>query len=874
MRPKELYNLRRGQAAMRDRQLVELLAERGLVTPDEGEHLLAEETETSLADRLAAEGRFGPAELAELEREVDLRVLAGAAEDSALPDVVDRAASDPARHIDRYVIVERLGAGGMGEVHRAWDTRLGRWVALKLLHSAEPGAVERFLREAHLLARLSHPNVTQVYDAGVHEGRPWLAMELVERARAPDGEVARRRAAELVRDAARGVQHAHESGIVHRDLKPSNLLESSSGRVYVSDFGLARALAEEGTTVTGELLGTPAFMAPEQALGRTADRRTDVWGLGATLYGLVEGKPPFSGESFAEVVHRVVMAPPPRLSGDDDLVVVVAKAMEREREDRYQSAAELADDLERYLLDEPVRARRIGTLGRMLRRARRRPLVAAAAGLVLVLVVAAGWWGAQRLIDARRREAEVRAAAPFVAEARTILEQVRRLERSDAGGRELFDRAVADLIARTSRAVEVAPRDVEALKLNADALIAAERFADAEGVLDRVLALDPGDADARGRRAYARLMQVELDAPDAVATATGMTFTPAPLSRSAEERVRAAADDWRQVPSDHPDRPFGEAVLAFVRGDPARCRDILKQRLAERPYLMVERRILASADLLTGDYGDAEARATELIERGFEVGMARSLRAYARAAQGHFEEAAEDMEAALELHPDWTPQRGFLAFWLLHLGRFDEALAEIDRALQDDPSSIAHLKTRCIVLSSLGRREEAVATARRLTGLAPEDAEAWYHMGVALAGQDGAIAAFDRSLALDPSSVTTLGQRGLAKLQTGDLAGAEADARAAADADPRFAAWWWTLSLALAEQGRYDEAEQAVSAGIDATGGTLSLFEERAEVRLALGDCAGARADLAEMERRGAAVDPDLVEQTRSLCSSGAGGSD
>jgi small glutamine-rich tetratricopeptide repeat-containing protein alpha len=143
-----------------------------------------------------------------------------------------------------------------------------------------------------------------------------------------------------------------------------------------------------------------------------------------------------------------------------------------------------------------------------------------------------------------------------------------------------------------------------------------------------------------------------------------------------------------------------------------------------------------------------------------------------------------------------------------------------------------------------------------------------------LAGQDGAIAAFDRSLALDPSSVTTLGQRGLAKLQTGDLAGAEADARAAADADPRFAAWWWTLSLALAEQGRYDEAEQAVSAGIDATGGTLSLFEERAEVRLALGDCAGARADLAEMERRGAAVDPDLVEQTRSLCSSGAGGSD
>ena len=566
------------------------------------------------------------------------------------------------------------------------------------------------------------------------------------------------------------------------------------------------------------------------------------------------------------------MAPPPRLSGDDDLVVVVAKAMEREREDRYQSAAELADDLDRYLRDEPVRARRIGTLGRVLRRARRRPLVAAAAGLVLLLAVAAGWWGAQRLLDTRRRTAEARAAAPLVAEATTILEQVRRLERSEVGDRELFDRAVADLIDRTSRAVEIAPRDVEALKLNANALIAAERFADAEGVLDRVLVLDSEDADARGRRAYARLMQVELDAPDAVATATGMTFTPSPLSRAAEERVKAAADDWRQVPSDHPDRPFGEAVLAFVRGDPARCRDILTKRLAERPYLMVERRILASADLLTGDFADAENRTTELIDRGFEVGMARSLRAYARAAQGRFEEAAEDMEAALELHPDWTPQRGFLAFWLLHLGRLDDALAEIDRALQDDPSSIAHLKTRCIVLSSLGRREEAVATARRLTGLAPEDAEAWYHLGVALAEQDGAIAAFDRSLALDPSSVTTRGQRGLAKLQIGDLAGAEVDARAAADEDPGFAAWWWTLSLALAEQGRYDEAEQAVSAGIDATGGTLSLFEERIMVRLALDDCAGARGDIAEMKRRGATLDSDLVEQVRSHCSPGGAG--
>ena len=168
--------------------------------------------------------------------------------------------------------------------------------------------------------------------------------------------------------------------------------------MFVTDFGLAR-LREEAASLTasGALLGTPAFMAPEQAQGKDADYRTDVYGLGATLYALVEGKPPHTGEIVHEVVRRVAVANPPTLGGRDDLVVVAQKAMERDREDRYETAGELADELDRFMADEPIHARKINRVERTWRRAKRRPAAAGAIAAALTIVIGASSWGGSSL---------------------------------------------------------------------------------------------------------------------------------------------------------------------------------------------------------------------------------------------------------------------------------------------------------------------------------------------------------------------------------------------------------------------------------------------------------------------------------------------
>jgi len=304
---------------------------------------------------------------------------------------------DLSRRLGKFALLEKLGEGGMGEVWKAWQLDLGRTVAVKLLLRISESDIARFRREAKLTASLVHPNIASVYEVGEEAGRPYLAMEYVagqtlDRARLP-----LRRALEAMRDAAEAVHHAHLRGVVHRDLKPSNIMMDPSGKVYVMDFGLARG-AREGPgpslTLTGELLGTPAYMAPEQARGllHLLGPRTDVWGLGATLYQLVTGRPPFEGANLGELLERVVgseVLPPGRLAPGvgRDVDTVVRKCLEKDPFLRYGSAGELAADLDRVLRGDPLLARRPGLLERAGRRIRRAP------GLYVLLAFLVGVGG-------------------------------------------------------------------------------------------------------------------------------------------------------------------------------------------------------------------------------------------------------------------------------------------------------------------------------------------------------------------------------------------------------------------------------------------------------------------------------------------------
>ena len=283
---------------------------------------------------------------------------------SMVPARSTRSATKPlaaGKRLGRYEILSEIARGGMGVILRARDPKLGREVALKVLLAGEGATdemIERLQREARAASKLRHPGIVAVHDVGVEDNHHFIAMELIDGVPLDDRD---RKAlggfegvATLLADVADAIQHAHEQGVIHRDLKPGNILLDREGRPHVTDFGIAKDLSAKGLTAAGSVIGTPEFMAPEQAQGqRNIDARADVFALGVIGYTLATGKQPFKGRTIMESMKRVVELDPPLPSRavrnfPGDLEAVLCKALEKSRAARYQSAAELAADLRRY----------------------------------------------------------------------------------------------------------------------------------------------------------------------------------------------------------------------------------------------------------------------------------------------------------------------------------------------------------------------------------------------------------------------------------------------------------------------------------------------------------------------------------------------
>jgi serine/threonine-protein kinase len=308
-----------------------------------------------------------------------------------------------------YELLEELGQGGMGVVHRARHKLLGRVVALKRIRLrllASPVDVQRFRNEAQTAAALDHPHIVPLYEVGEHNGQLYFSMKLMEggslaaavgqrRQQARTNKDEQCRAARIVATVARAVHHAHRGGVLHRDLKPSNILLDAGGQPHVTDFGLARRLADDsGLTGTGELLGTPSYMAPEQTSRKFGQitAATDVHGLGAILYALLTGRAPYQGESLLDTLDQVRWtAPPPPREADSrierDLETICLKCLEKKPADRYPSVAAVADELDRYLAGKPIEARPLGLLGRFARWCRQPERVRSAGQSMLLFAV-------------------------------------------------------------------------------------------------------------------------------------------------------------------------------------------------------------------------------------------------------------------------------------------------------------------------------------------------------------------------------------------------------------------------------------------------------------------------------------------------------
>ncbi len=397
----------------------------------------------------------------------------GSSEPTSASGPSTRPEAIPWRRFGSYDLLEELARGGMGIVYKARQHKPDRIVALKMILSgqlASEEAVQRFHAEAEAAAGLDHPNIVSIYEVGEREGRHFFSMTYVPgRSLATlisEGPLPPREAARLLRDVALAVDYAHRQGIIHRDLKPANILLDETGQVRVTDFGLAKKIdTDSGLTASGQVMGTPSYMPPEQAAGRTdgVGPLVDVYALGATLYCLVTGRPPFQAANVMETLKQVLErepVPPRHLNPDvdRDLETICLKCLDKDPARRYVSAAALAEELTRFLQNEPIRARPIGRAARLWRWCRRRPGVAGLTATALASLIAGIAISTVFGLEANRRaeqaaEAE-REALQLAKEKGQLANEKASLARTAETRRQDAERQKREVERRTQEALE------------------------------------------------------------------------------------------------------------------------------------------------------------------------------------------------------------------------------------------------------------------------------------------------------------------------------------------------------------------------------------------------------------------------------------
>jgi tetratricopeptide (TPR) repeat protein len=718
------------------------------------------------------------------------------------PDSETRRDADATRRVPAdlpqipgYRVEALLGHGGMGVVYRAWHLRLNRPVALKMLLAgpcARPHELERFLRESQAVAGLRHANIVQVYDVGDVDGRPYFTMEFVE-----GGNLAEqiqgvpqpaRQAAALVATLAEAIHVAHQSGIVHRDLKPSNILLTREGTPKVTDFGLARRFEDNGgLTLSGVPMGTPRYMAPEQARGdrKAIGPAADVYALGAILYEFLTGRPPFCADTSAATLQQVLTdepVPPARLNPQvpRDLATICLRCLHKEPQRRYASAAALADDLRRFLRGEPIAARPPGPLERLARWARRRS--ALAVGLVAAVLLTSGlvggglWLNRQQAAQARGVEQDLQEATlqqeNFAwAEAAAALERAKG--RLGAGGPAELHRRVEQAATGLDQArhdVALAPR-LEAIRLN--------RATHVEGYFnsasERRLTNARADQDYEHAFRQAGFEEVGRD-PAAAAAHVRQSVVPqvllAGLTDWAVCAVAPDRQDWLLVAA----RQADPGTWSDRVRDPAAWRDGAGLAALARATPVTQQAtplLLALAERLQATGGDAVALVQQvrrehpddfwvnfasgkvLREEGKpeeavacyrkalqirpEAAVLNNLGlalydAHARAGDGIWDEAIDCYQKILDRRS--APAHNNLGVVLKVKGDWDRAQEHFRLALQLDPGSAPAHCNLGVMRAFRGDLAEATEHFQEALRLDPQCALAHYHLGVVLLGAD------------------------------------------------------------------------------------------------------------------------------------------
>jgi eukaryotic-like serine/threonine-protein kinase len=680
-------------------------------------------------------------------------------------------------HISGYEVESILGRGGMGVVYKAKQLKLNRPVALKMLlagNFATKPEIARFTREAEAIAALRHSNVVQIYDIGDFEGCPYFTMEFME-----GGTLAARVAgtpqpaagtAALITTLAGAVQVAHNAGIVHRDLKPSNIFLTTDGIPKIGDFGLARNFeADENLTFTGTRVGTPSYMAPEQALGKVSavGPASDTYSLGAILYEMLTGRPPFRGETASDTERQVILeqpVPPSRLNGKvpRDLETICLKCLSKEPTRRYATAAALADDLRRFQNGDPIAARRPGSLERWSKWVRRRPALATmVASAVLLAIVSTTSALMLAFEQAQRRhalEGDLREVSALQERARWT-EAIAALQRAESrlgglGSQNLRTRAEharrdLDLVIeldriRLSRATSgtlafyKTKADRDYAKVFADSGLAAVH--------------DPPESVARviSASAVRYALVAALDDWAVCAADTATRDWALEVARKADPDLHG----WRDRIRDPGSWQDGAAISEMAAKVPMQAAPVsLLLALAERTGNLKEetlsllRRVQKEhpadfwANLILGnallipspDEALGYYRAT-LASRP-QAAVAYSAVGDALRGKKSLDEAIEYYHLAIQLNPGYARAHTNLGNALNDTGRSDEAIACYQTALRADPNyAWAHFDF-ANVLKGQGRLEDATYHYEQVVALDPKDGWGHYNLAQILKAQ-------------------------------------------------------------------------------------------------------------------------------------------
>jgi len=769
------------------------------------------------------------------------------------PEAADAA---PGRALGDYRLVREVGRGGMAVVYEAEQLSLSRRVALKVLPFAsvlDPKQLQRFKNEALAAAHLRHPNIVPVYAVGCERGVHYYAMQYVEGQSLAHaigsmkgggaGEGPRtpisshgsnrepafiRMAASLGVQAAEALDHAHQLGIVHRDVKPGNLLVDQAGSLWVTDFGLARSRHDTGLTMTGELLGTIRYMSPEQALAKRApiDHRTDVYSLGATLYELFTLEPAFPGDDPHLLMQEIAFrepALPRRLNPaiPRDLETVVLKAMAKDPAARYATAQEMAEDLRRFLGDQPVLARRPSHAARAAMWARRHRTLVRASLAAALLGVATLALATLRVADEQRKtSAALKEAHSNLRTARLAVDKFL----VESGVANLEDRPLPAPSRREMLELALGfydrYPDAASAETRANIFHALHRFEDALAIFDAALAANPRDAGALVARAHL-LWHLDRNA-EALA--------------AAEEAARIA-----------PERAEAHFYRGMILGDLGRPEEALEAydlaigKGGEEPRFHVKRSQVLLDLRRTDDALTAAARATDLAP---EMALAWDAKGVALQAVGKLDDALRCHERALAIDgfDPWLHTN--YAFALEAAKRVDEALREHGRAIAVNEHFAEGHVHRGNLLRDTGRPGDAEKEFRRAIGIRPNLPQAYTGLGN-LANDRGdhpeALREYRRALEIAPESARVRVNVAGALLGLGDPDSALTEIREVILRVADLPEAHLVHGNVLAAQRKLPEAEAAYRRGIalrrdfhEALGGLGNVLRDQGRFRDAL----------------------------------------